>query len=66
MIENAIKYSGDPAKVEVVCREVDGMIAIDVKDNELVSRKSSGKRFSNGITGFTTVVRLTCMVLESV
>ena len=33
LIENAIKYSGDPAKVEVVCREVDGMIAIDVKDN---------------------------------
>ena len=33
LIENAIKYSGDPAKVEVMCREVDGMIAIDVKDN---------------------------------
>ena len=24
---------GDPAKVEVECREVDGMIVIDVKDN---------------------------------
>ena len=33
LIENAIKYSGDPAKVEIECKEVDGMVVIAIKDN---------------------------------
>ena len=33
LIENAIKYSEDPAKVEIECKEVDGMVVIDIKDN---------------------------------
>ena len=33
LIENAIKYSGDPAKVEIECKEMDGMVVIAIKDN---------------------------------
>ena len=33
LIENAIKYSGDPAKIEIECKEVDGMVVIAIKDN---------------------------------
>ena len=28
-----IEYSGDPAKIEIECKEVDGMVVIAIKDN---------------------------------
>lgn len=46
LIENAIKYSGDPAEVEIECKEVEGMVAIAVKDNGIgIPKKFQEKIF---------------------
>lgn len=46
LIENAIKYSGNPAEVEIECKEVEGMVVIAIKDNGIgIPKKFQEKIF---------------------
>lgn len=46
LVENAIKYSGDPAEVVIECKELEGVVAIAVKDNGIgIPKKFQEKIF---------------------